>query len=54
MPIDDFSNIISDTFGRLLDIYQMKDWGMDFEDFKKEFIKEFQILSPSWTIEEEE
>jgi hypothetical protein len=54
MMIDDFGNTVSATFENLLDIYQMNYWGMSFEEFKAQFIKEFVYISPEWTIEKEE
>lgn len=54
MMIDDFSNIVSATYENLLDIYQMNYWGMGFEEFKAQFVKEFVYMSPEWAIEKEE
>lgn len=54
--IDNFSTIFDDIFSNLLDIYQMKDWQMGWEDFLIQFNKEFSEKIIQWkdSVEEEE
>lgn len=53
--IDNFSTIFDDIFSNLLDIYQMKDWQMGWEDFLIQFNKEFSEKIIQWkdSVEEE-
>lgn len=46
MIIDDFCGVCSNAFSKLLDAYQMKDWGMSWQEFLEQFVKEV-----SWSVE---
>ena len=35
--IEEFDNVCSKTMSTLLDIYQMKDWGMSWAEFLEKF-----------------
>ena len=49
--INDFSNICSETMCALLDIFNMKDWQMTWEEFLDQFQKEMSTHIEKWKKE---
>lgn len=45
-----FANFV---LGELLDLYQMKDWNCDFEEFKAEMREKIEAECQRWWIESE-
>lgn len=50
--IEDFSGLCENLFTDLLDTFNMKDWGMSWSDFVKQFITEITEKSKEWEKEE--
>ena len=46
--INDFSNICSETMSELLDIFNMKDWKMTWEEFLNQFQTEMLTHIENW------
>jgi hypothetical protein len=49
--INDYSNICSETMCELLDIFNMKDWQMTWEEFLIQFQKEILTHIEKWKKE---
>ena len=50
--IEEFSEVCSDAMSTLLDVYQMKNWGMTWEKFLTQFTKEILATIEEWKNEE--
>lgn len=49
--INDFCGVCSNAFSELLDAYQMKDWGMSWQEFLEQFAKEISVSVENWKKE---
>jgi hypothetical protein len=49
--IEKFCGICSENMSTLLEVYQMKDWGMTWAEFLDEFIKETLETVDEWKKE---
>lgn len=49
--IEKFCGICSENMSTLLEVYQMKDWGMTWAEFLDEFIKETLETVDKWKKE---
>lgn len=49
--INDYCGFCNDAFSTLLDAYQMKDWGMTWENFIGQAWKEFTNCANEWAKE---
>ena len=49
--IEKFCGICSESMSTLLEVYQMKDWGMTWVEFLDEFIKETLETADKWKKE---
>lgn len=50
--IESYCGVCSQAFGTLLDVYQMRDWEMTWEEFINQFEKEIQDEIKLWKKEE--
>ena len=50
--IEEFSGVCSDAMSTLLDVYQMKNWGMTWEKFLAQFEEEILATIEKWKNEE--
>ena len=50
--IEDFSGVCSDALSTLLDVYQMKNWDMTWEQFLAQFTEEILAAIEKWKNEE--
>ena len=50
--IEPYCEVCDKTFSTLLDVYQMKDWGMTWGEFLNQFEKEIQDEIKNWKKEE--
>ena len=50
--IEEFINVSSDTMSTLLDIYQMKDWGVTWVEFLEKFTEVILDTIGEWQCEE--
>lgn len=50
--INSFSGFVDEAFETLLDSYQMKDWGISWENFVSLACQEFLQASEGWKAEE--
>ena len=46
--IEKFCGVCDQAFGTLLDAYQMKDWGMTWDEFLDQFERELQEQMVAW------
>jgi hypothetical protein len=49
--IEKFCGVCSESMSTLLEVYQMKDWGMTWAEFLDEFIKETLEIVDKWKKE---
>ena len=49
--IEEFCGICSESMSTLLEVYQMKDWGMTWAEFLNEFTKEILDIINKWKKE---
>ena len=50
--IEEFSGVCSDAMSTLLDVYQMKNWDMTWENFLAQFTEEMLAAIEKWKNEE--
>ena len=50
--IEEFSGVCSDAMSTLLDVYQMKNWDMTWENFLAQFEEEILVTIERWKNEE--
>ena len=50
--IEEFSGVCSDAMSTLLDVYQMKDWGVSWVEFLTQFTEEILATIEEWKNEE--
>lgn len=49
--IDEYSNLFEKLMGDLLDVYQMKDWGLSWQSFLEQAKSEIDSKFEEWEIE---
>ena len=50
--IEEFSGVCLDALSTLLDVYQMKNWDMTWEEFLAQFTEEILAAIEKWKNEE--
>ena len=50
--VEPYCGICDQTFSKLLDVYQMQDWGMTWEEFLNQFELELQEKIENWKKED--